>query len=512
MKIRKSAGVLTLLLITSLGLALRTYKLTSSPSGLYIDETSIAYNAYSIVKTGHDEHGKFMPLFFEAFGEYKLPFYIYSVAFVQLFIGPSDLSVRLPAVIFGTLTIPLLFLFSKELLKNSNDNLKMTVPYFGAFLLATSPWHFQFTRPGFEVSAGLFFLTLGLFAFFKALNKKSTFVLNIAIISFVLALYSYTSARVIIPIILLVLVIFYFKRFPITSWSKALLIGVIIAIPFIIFASSPKGLARAKQISIFYQPTVYPVYQQFFLNYLVNISPYYLFIKGDPTIAHATPYRMGLIYLAEFPFFIIGLLTIIKLKSRNYFLILILFLIGFVPPALAMATPWYQPHALRAMMALPASIFISAYGFSYFISRFKGESLRKVYFGIYILIISFSTLRFLNIYHNRYALDSGLDWQVDVKQVSLEILRIQKDFDEVYFSSGLRGSAAVWYLKYSPALYQSIVDKRNLGHYHFEVDSSELIPKTGRNLYVTSANLSSGRLLKYVYYPNGKAAFGIWVI
>lgn len=500
------------LLITLIGFSIRLYKLTTSPGGLYIDETSIGYNAYSIVKTGHDEHGKFMPLFFEAFGEYKLPIYIYSVAFVQLLIGSSDLSVRLPAVIFGTLTIPLLFLFSKELLKNSNDRLDMTVPYLGAFLLATSPWHIQFSRPGFEASIGLFFLTLGLFTLFKAINEQSTFILNIAIISFVLALYSYTSARVIIPTVLLVLVTFYFKRFTITSWLKALLIGVIIAAPFIIFASSAEGLARAKQISIFYQPTKYPIYQQFFFNYLANISPYYLFIKGDPTIAHASPHRMSLIYLVEFPFFIIGLLTIIRSKSRNYFLILILFLIGFIPPALAMATPWYQPHALRAMMALPASIFISAYGFCYLISKIKRSNLRKYLLGIYVLILCFFTLNFLNTYHNKYAIDAGWDWQTDVKQVTLEILRLQKDYDGVYFSSGPRSIAVAWYLKYNPALYQLTADKYNLGKYHFEVNSWELIPKTGRNLYVTGTNVASGRLLKYVYFPNGKTAYGIWVI
>jgi len=85
--------------------------MTDSPAGLYIDETSIGYNAYSIVETGRDEHGRFMPLFFEAFGEYKLPIYIYSVVLAQLILGPSDLSVRLPSVIFGVLTIPLLFFF-----------------------------------------------------------------------------------------------------------------------------------------------------------------------------------------------------------------------------------------------------------------------------------------------------------------------------------------------------------------------------------------------------------------
>src|SRR3989338_2535098 len=180
---RLSKSSFLILIIVLIGFFVRFYKITSSPEGLYIDETSIGYNAYSIIKTGHDEHGKFMPLFFEAFGEYKLPVYVYSVVFVQLFIGPSDLSVRLPAVIFGTLTIPLLFLFSKELLKNNPSLfIKNLVSPLGAFLLATSPWHFQFSRPGFEASIGLFFLILGLYLFFKGMNNKSSFNICLSLI------------------------------------------------------------------------------------------------------------------------------------------------------------------------------------------------------------------------------------------------------------------------------------------------------------------------------------------
>ena len=166
-------SLIILIAITFLGLILRAYKLTTSPAGLYIDETSIGYNAYSLITTGRDEHGKFMPLFFEAFGEYKLPIYIYLVAITQLIIGPIDLSVRIPAVIFGTLTIPLIFFLLKELLEDHKNHIfKTIVPLLGAFLLATSPLHFQFTRPGFEASVGLFFLTIALYTFFKAVREN----------------------------------------------------------------------------------------------------------------------------------------------------------------------------------------------------------------------------------------------------------------------------------------------------------------------------------------------------
>ncbi len=162
-----------ILLITIFGFLTRAYKLDSSPAGLYIDETSIGYNAYSIIKTAHDEHGKFMPLFFEAFGEYKLPVYIYSVALVQLIIGPSDISVRIPALLFGTFSITLLYFFAKELFTDWGlHRIRSTVPVLGSFLLAVSPWHFQFSRPGFEASAGLFFYFLRFIFFLLELEKN----------------------------------------------------------------------------------------------------------------------------------------------------------------------------------------------------------------------------------------------------------------------------------------------------------------------------------------------------
>lgn len=499
--------LLILILITFVGLIIRIYKITSSPAGLYVDETSIGYNAYSIITTGRDEHGKFMPLFFEAFGEYKLPVYIYAVAATQLFTGPTDLSVRLPSVIFGILTIPLIFLLSKELLKN-NPNLiiKNLVPPLSAFLLATSPWHFQFTRPGFEASAGLFFLILGLFAIFKAVRENSAFILVISILSFVLTLYSYNSARIVIPVILLTLFILYLKKFSLESWFKVFLIGGIIALPFIIFSASPEGLARAKQVSIFFQQNQNSIARQFLLNYWANISPFYLFMKGDPTIAHLTPYRMGLLYLIETPFFFLGLFMLILKRSKAYFVILILFLVSAVPPAISTLSP----HALRATLILPATVFISALGFGYFLEMINNKNIQKVILGLYILIISISTLRFLNIYHNKYAINAGRDWQVGIKGVTQRILEIENNYDNVYFDEIGQKVSILWYLKYDPRIYQATYDKNGLGKYHFGINSWELIPNTGRNLYVTYQTLSSGRLLDYIYYPNGTVAYGIW--
>src|ERR1700693_1989807 len=75
--------------------------LSGSPPGLYVDEASIGYNAWTIAHFGVDEHGIHIPLFFEAFGEYKNPIYIYAVAALVRFLPLTVALERLPAALFG---------------------------------------------------------------------------------------------------------------------------------------------------------------------------------------------------------------------------------------------------------------------------------------------------------------------------------------------------------------------------------------------------------------------------
>src|SRR3989344_4133954 len=109
------------LLILILGFAffIRAYKVTSVPPSLSWDEVSIGYNAYSILKTGRDEHGRFLPIdTFVGYGDYKPPLAIYlTVPFVAVF-GLTELAVRLPSVIAGTLAILLTYFLARELFRD----------------------------------------------------------------------------------------------------------------------------------------------------------------------------------------------------------------------------------------------------------------------------------------------------------------------------------------------------------------------------------------------------------
>src|SRR3989344_1547607 len=101
----------SLILICIIFLFTRLYKISEIPVSVYWDEASIGYNAFSIAKDGKDEWGEFFPLHFRAFGEFKLPVYIYTSAiFVKLF-GLNELSVRISADLF----------FSKKIIRQYSN-------------------------------------------------------------------------------------------------------------------------------------------------------------------------------------------------------------------------------------------------------------------------------------------------------------------------------------------------------------------------------------------------------
>src|SRR3989344_5999053 len=112
---RKLLPQLLLVLIVILALLLRVYKLDKFPPGFYTDEASIGFNAYKIVTTLHDEHGKLLPLFFEAFGEYKNALAIYPVAITYWIFGLGEFTTRLPQALLGVVTVFSMYFLAKEL-------------------------------------------------------------------------------------------------------------------------------------------------------------------------------------------------------------------------------------------------------------------------------------------------------------------------------------------------------------------------------------------------------------
>jgi len=90
---------LIIISIITVAILLRFINLASIPVGFNDDEAAFGYNAYSILKTGMDEWGRFLPFpAFESFGDWKLVVYLYLTAISQFFFGMNEFATRFPFI------------------------------------------------------------------------------------------------------------------------------------------------------------------------------------------------------------------------------------------------------------------------------------------------------------------------------------------------------------------------------------------------------------------------------
>ena len=169
---RKKLELLLLLLILALGLLLRLWEVGNVPPSPDWDEAALGYNAYSILLTGRDEYGQFMPLVLRSFDDYKPALYSYLIIpFIKIF-DLNIISVRLPAIIFGVLAVFATYLLVKEILsiedkQGKSNKYKETLALLSAAFLSISPWHLQFSRIAFESSVAASFNIFSAFFFLK---------------------------------------------------------------------------------------------------------------------------------------------------------------------------------------------------------------------------------------------------------------------------------------------------------------------------------------------------------
>lgn len=464
---------LCLFLIILLAFILRIYKVTEVPPSLNWDEISIGYNAYSVLKTGSDEWGNFLPLNFRSYGEYKLPTQIYaSIPGVAVF-GLNDFGVRITPVIYGTLSVLLLF-FLTRVLFNSYIGLLATS------LLAISPWHIQLTRASFESSFSVFWILMGVWFLIKGFKDSKWLI--ISMIPFAISVYTYNSARVFTPLFLIAIVALNWKKLldaP-KKFILAIVFFIILVLPLVPYYLSGEGNSRYRLVSItddagliprinetrgmskLPQPLVRLVYNKAtfisfytFQNYLAHFSPNFLFISGAPHKQHHIQ-NMGQLYLFQAPFLVLGIYFLLKRRQPLKGLLLSWWLLAFIPVSV---TNDSIPHALRTLLAAPALQIISALGIyeAYLLVKEKYQRLQAVFVGIVITAVLVGIGWFLYnlyfIYPNKYS----RDWQYGYKQVVNYVNEHYFEYDQIVFSRfyGEPHMFTLFYSKFDPASYQN---------------------------------------------------------
>lgn len=354
--------------ILILAFSIRFIGLDSIPPGLYDDEVSIGYNAYSILHNGTDEYGISYPLYFKAFGEYKLPVYIYLDTLAIALFGKNAFAVRFPSAFFGGLTVFILYLFIKQLLSlDGSPKFLRFLPLLSSFFLAIIPWHFQFSRAAYEATVALFLYLLGCYLFTLYFKNKKTSLLFFSIISFTLTEYTYNAYRITTLLTLIVICFVLYKQ-KIFTKNRSLITAIftlVLHLPIFLFSLSAEGVTRFNQTSAFedyhntfilLKPFVFAIV--FIKNYLSYFSFSHLFQITDRNIRFYINSDFSLLFHFMLPLVIIGIVFFFKVKAvRLKYTVLGLFFLAPLSSALTIS-----PHALRSfLMVIPLCIFI-AYG------------------------------------------------------------------------------------------------------------------------------------------------------
>ncbi len=450
----KKIYILSLILLLTFSFFLYLYKITIVPPSIFSDEADANYQAFVFNNRGTDYFGNKFPIHFHSYSDWRTPFYIYSIAIVQKFVGHTDFAARLPAAIFGILSVFVFFLILKSLFENQVWAL------IGSFLFSITPWLFHYSRVAFEATGMLLFLLLGFYFWIKFINLKKDKFLFFSAISFILTVYFYSTAKLFLIFIGIILLSIWFKTLINLSLKTKFILSLIIfimTIPFVVDTFNGRAGYRFSYINIFSDPTISKtvdylrqedsvmVYGQqiglkptfiskifhnklsqwtemFVKNYFSAFSTEFLFLKGDGNLRQGIQTTGNLLFPDLF-LIIIGISSIFIKKSPNrkfYFFFLISLLCAPIPFSLTRDSAF--PHATRLILMLPFLILFSTIGLKQIFDITKSKIF--IIFILFLYVICFS--RYIHQYYFHYPNISARDWHYGMKEAVIKAISINK--------------------------------------------------------------------------------------
>jgi 4-amino-4-deoxy-L-arabinose transferase-like glycosyltransferase len=541
MKLLTTRPQYLLLAIVLLAAALRLWQIGSVPPSPDWDEAAYGYNAYSLMHTGRDEYGEFLPVVLRSFDDYKPALYLYLVIpFVSL-LGVTTEAVRLPSAIAGIITVFLTYKLVMILFKRED------IAILTAVLLAISPWHIQFSRVGFEANVGVLLNMCMVYFFLRGL-KRPWFLIFAAICGG-LSIYAYQSEKVFTPLLGLALVAVYWasiKKISLRFLLSAVIIGFVVISPILFYlVSNQHALTRAKETSIFADTAninrydlriqedrnrndsiskVFDNRRVFYVikiidGYLAHFSLKWLFITGDLNQRHHAP-SMGLLYLFELPLLLFGIYRFIfhPFDRKSKLLVLLWFFIVPIPASITREVP----HAVRTINFLPLFQLFTAVGivslFGYFLpyqrKSMKHKGMIFSLYTLFFLFASFNMLYYLNQYFVQMNYYTGKDWQYGYLQAISFVKAYENEYESIVVSDNSQFSESyiffLYYLNYPPEKYQERTAKEShdFGKYTFRKIDWNKDKDTVKTLFVGSPNDFSEdkNVLQRIYYPDGTEA------
>ena len=354
---------------------------TQSSPGFFIDEASIAYNAHLIAQHGVDEHGVRFPLYFRAFGEYKNPVYIYLLAAVYKFTGPSVFAARSLSALLGLLAAMLLALLAHDITRRRAIRLIVFL------IVLLTPWLFEISRLVFEVAVFPAVLSGFLLLLHRA-SRRERWSWRLALILGVmlgLLFYSYSPGRLLAPLFAVGLVLFLTRarrRAVVLAWAMF----AVMLLPLAVFnVRNPGALGERFKFVTYVKPedTRTQIAIRFGQNYAGNFSPRSWLVKGDPEPRHHLP-GMGSLLVGMVILAALGLVVVLLWRRREAWWRFIVFGLAVSPVPASLTLDHF--HTLR-LIALPVFLIVLTIPALEFLWRDSGQNVRIKRMVLVLLLV-----------------------------------------------------------------------------------------------------------------------------
>ncbi len=455
-----------LALIIILAAVLRFSFLAQIPNGFSVDEAITGYSAYSILETGKDEWGDFLPATFRSFGDYKPGLYTYlTVPSVAIF-GLTEFAVRFPMVVIGILSVLATYFLAKQLFKSE------ILVLVSCLFVALNPWHLHFSRTAFEGGLTIFLFPAGLLFYLKSLEKPK--FLPLAAIFWGLNLFSYLPARLFT--ILAIIAVLAWKRpknlLPATKFFTGIII--IVTVFLLIFANRPGSLNRFYDISIFstnleplkqvqfesplprnvariFDNKVTFYFTQFFENYLSYFSPTFLFTGNRPDFSYLNLPGAPLVYGVEIIFLVSAFFFAVKKPGTFPIILLIWLILAPIPASLTQV----GSNANRAITFLPAFSIISAYG-AINLVEFLSKKFKFNFMPVLVIVILATSIHFLQNYFFHLSLRPPPSLRFGYSETIAFTESLKGNYQKIIFTKAWSEPQAfvAFYTKFDPSLHQ----------------------------------------------------------
>jgi hypothetical protein len=356
------------------------YQVPQNPPGFYIDEASIAYNAYTISQTGQDEYGENWPLYFKAFGEYKNPVYIYLLSILFRVFGPSMLVARIFSATLTVIAIGIIWLLSFRLSGRKN------VAFVVALSALLTPWLFENSRLVFEVALYPTLVALFLFVVFSASRKERWGVVEAIPLTLLLSLLSYSASvgRLFAPLLALGLLFFATRRRLIALVATWLVFAASL-VPGVVYNQQHGGALMFRFWLLSYVSPEKPIGEivgTFLRQYIANVNPWTIAITGENNVRDHVG-TMGSILLPSLLLALAGIVYVIRYHRKESWWRFMLYALAVAPIPASLTTTQFPQIRLVALPVLLHVFMVPSV--SWLMDFDRGKS-RKIILGGLMLI------------------------------------------------------------------------------------------------------------------------------